>query len=64
MESKGLKVIHALPGRVRLKVPRVKGNQTRDAVTDVLKTTGSVANETINDFLRFWAISAAAIFPG
>jgi hypothetical protein len=28
MESKGLKVIHALPGRVRLKVPRVKGNQT------------------------------------
>jgi hypothetical protein len=28
MKSKGLKVIHALPGRVRLKVPKVKGNQT------------------------------------
>jgi hypothetical protein len=28
MESKGLKVVHALPGRVRLKVPRVKGNRT------------------------------------
>jgi hypothetical protein len=28
MESKGLKVVHALPGRVRLKVPKVKGNQT------------------------------------
>jgi hypothetical protein len=27
MESKGLKVVHALPGRVRLKVPKVKGNQ-------------------------------------
>jgi len=28
MESKGLRVVHALPGRVRLKVPKVKGNQT------------------------------------
>jgi len=27
MESEGLKVVHALPGRVRLKVPKVKGNQ-------------------------------------
>jgi hypothetical protein len=28
MESKGLKVVHALPGRVRLKVAKVKGDQT------------------------------------
>lgn len=28
MESKGLKVVHALPGRVRLKVAQVKGNKT------------------------------------
>lgn len=42
MEIKGLKVVHALPGRVRLKVAKVKGNPAlaRQAQEKLIKVPG------------------------
>ena len=42
MEIEGLKVVHALPGRVRLKVARVKGNPAlaREAEEKLAKVPG------------------------
>ena len=42
MEIEGLKVVHALPGRVRLKVAKVKGNlaMARKAQEKLAKVPG------------------------
>jgi hypothetical protein len=48
MEIEGIKVVHALPGRVRLKVDRVKGNPplAREARTKLAKVPGIRQVET------------------